>query len=64
MSAIIRLHQHPNASECGAVAVWHDRITHDAVFAAGTGFIATIGRTDTVFIDLFATLTDAQNASV
>jgi hypothetical protein len=64
MSVIIPLHQHPNASECSTVAMWEDPTSLDAVFAAGTGFIASIGRTGTVFIDLFTTKETAIAALV
>ena len=42
--------------------VWKNEKTGDAVLAVGTGFIAAIGRTGTVFIDTFATLAEAQTA--
>jgi hypothetical protein len=54
MHAIVPLSQHPNASERGLV-VWQDAETHDAVCAAGAGFIASIGHTGAAFADLFAT---------
>ena len=52
MRTIVPLTYHANAAECGTVAIWQNARTSDAVFAAGTRFIAAIGRTDTVFIDL------------
>jgi hypothetical protein len=42
--------------------VWKNEKTGDAVLAVGTGFIAAIGPTGTVFIDTFATLAEAQAA--
>ena len=55
MHIIVPLSQHPNASESDLVVVWQDPETHDAVWAAASGFIATIGNTDAAFADLFAT---------
>jgi hypothetical protein len=55
MHLIVPLSQHPNASESGLVIVWEDPETHDTVFAAGAGFIATIGPTGTAFANPFAT---------
>jgi hypothetical protein len=64
MRLIIPLSQHPNASESGLVVVWQDAETHDAVCAAGGGFIATIGNTDAAFADLFATKDAAVTAFI
>jgi hypothetical protein len=59
---IIPLSHHPNASESGLIVVWQNPETHDAVCAAGVGFIATIGNTGAAFADLFETKDAAMNA--
>ena len=46
------------------VVVWQDEETHDAVCAAGVGFIATIGSTGAAFADLFATKDAAVTALI
>jgi len=64
MHIIVPLSQHPNASESDLVVVWQDPETHDAVWAAASGFIATIGNTDAAFADLFATKDAAVTALI
>jgi hypothetical protein len=60
MRAIVPLSHHPNANESVLVAIWQDPTTDDAVWVAGTGFVATIGRTGAAFVDQF----DTQAAAV
>jgi hypothetical protein len=62
LSQVIPLSQHPNARESGLVVVWQDAETHNAVCAAGVGFIATIGNTGAAFAELFATKDAAVTA--
>ena len=62
MRTIVPLSQHPRAHDSSMQLVWKDEKTGDAVLAVGTGFIAAIGQTGTVFIDAFATLEEAQAA--
>jgi len=62
MRTIVPLSQHPAAKDSSMQLVWKNEKTGDVVLAAGTGFIAAIGQTGTVFIDTFATLAEAQAA--
>jgi hypothetical protein len=64
MRTIVPLSHHPSARDSSMQLVWKNEKTGDAVLAVGTGFIAAIGRTGTVFIDTFATLAEAQIALV
>jgi hypothetical protein len=64
MRAIVPLSDHPNANESVLVAVWQDPTTDDAVWLAGAGFIATIGRTGAAFVDLFETQAAAVAALI
>jgi len=46
---------HKNASESDLAVVWEDLEMHDAVCAAASGFIATIGNAGAAFAGLFET---------